>query len=224
MPWPARPTWRRQYKAAELSLPGSALSGLAACKIHGFDGFNVERPELIVAYTRNHRTCLASVHRSDSALTTSVGRLRVTTVAQTLCDIVSRVRLDRWERAADGLLLERRLTVDDLQERRVRYDHSRRPGISTFRVLVDDRLADGYTPKESELERGLASVLELVAGCPTLQWQVPAPWAPGASGSTPSFRRGGSCSRLTDGDGTRVSLTSTTTAGVTTKQPRSGSA
>jgi hypothetical protein len=173
----APPTWRRQYKAAELSLSGSSLAGLAACKIHRFDGFKVARPELIVAYTRNHRSSLATVHRSDSALTTSIDRFRVTTIAQTLCDIVSRVQLDRWERAADGLLLERRLTVDELQERRLRYDRSRRPGIATFRALVDDRLADGYTPKESELERGLALVLELVAGCPTVQWQAPAPWA-----------------------------------------------
>jgi hypothetical protein len=171
-------TWRRQYKAAELSLPASSLAGLAACKVHAFDGFNVARPELIVAYTCNHRTRLATVHRSDSALTTSVDGLRVTTVAQTLCDIVSRVRLDRWERAADGLLLERRLTVDELQERRERYDRSRRPGIATFRALVDDRLIDGFTPLESELERGLSAVLELVPGCPTVHWQAPAPWAP----------------------------------------------
>jgi hypothetical protein len=173
----APPTWRRQYKAAELSLPGSALAGLAACKILAFDGFKVERPELVVAYTHNHRTGLATVHRSDSALTTKADGFRVTTAAQTLCDIVSRVRLDTWERAADGMLLEGRVTVEDLQERRLRYEHSRRRGFAVFRALVDDRLADGFTPLESELERELSSVLELVPGCPTVQWQAPAPWA-----------------------------------------------
>lgn len=146
--------------------------------VHGFDEFAVVRPELIVAYTHNHRTRLATVHRSDSALTTTVDGFRVTTIAQTLCDIVSRVRLDRWERTADGLLLERRLTVEELQERRLRYEHSRRAGIATFRALVDDRLADGFTPLESELERELSSVLRLVTGCTTVRWQAPAPWAP----------------------------------------------
>jgi hypothetical protein len=174
----APPTWQRQYQAAELSLPGSALAGLAAAKVHRFDGFGVVRPELIVAYTANHRTELATVHRSASALTTTVDGFRVTTIAQTLSDIVARVQLDRWERAADGLLLERQVTVDELQERRLAYQHSRRAGIATFSALVDERLADGFAVLESELERELSSVLGLIAGCPAVQWQAPAPWAP----------------------------------------------
>jgi hypothetical protein len=151
---------------------------LAAGHLHRFDGFGVVRAELVVGYTNNHRTPLATVHRSDSALTTVVDGFRVTTVAQTLCDIVSRVRVDRWERAADGLLLERRVTVDELQERRQRYEESRRPGFATFRALVDHRSADSFEPPASELERELASALALVNGCPPVVWQAPAPWAP----------------------------------------------
>jgi len=176
---PSAPSsWARQYKAAELELPGSCLAGLAAAKVLAFDGFNVVRPELIVQYTRNHRSRLATVHRSDSALVTTVDGFRVTTVAQTLCDIVTRVRMDRWERACDGLLLERRLTVDELQERRLRYEHSRRAGMPAFRALVDDRLAEGFVPPASELERLLAMAFELVPNCPEVIWQAPAPWAP----------------------------------------------
>lgn len=113
-------------------------------------------------------------------LTTTVDGLHVTTIAQTLCDIVSRVRVDRWERAADGLLLEGRVTIDELQERRLRYEKSRRAGMPTFRALVDERLADGYVPPASELERALAAALDLVVGCPPVVWQAPAPWAPDA--------------------------------------------
>lgn len=174
----ATSTWRRQYRAAELSLPGSSLAGLAAGVVHRFDGFGVVRPELIVGYTHNHRTPLATVHRSDSALTTVVDGFRVTTVAQTLCDIVRRVRVDRWERAADALLLERTVTVDELQERRLRYEGSRRAGIATFRALVDHRSADAFEPPASELERQLALALGLVQDCPPVVWQAPAPWAP----------------------------------------------
>src|SRR4051812_25993656 len=174
----AASSWRRQYKAAELELSGSSLGGLAAAKVHRFDGFNTVRPELIVAYTHNHRSRLATVHRSDSALVTTFDGFRVTTIAQTLCDIVSRVQLDRWERAADGLLLNKRVTIDELQERRLRYDHSRRAGIPLFRALVDDRLADGFVPPASELERLLGAALDLVPACPEVIWQAPAPWAP----------------------------------------------
>jgi hypothetical protein len=174
----AESTWRRQYKAAQLSLAGSALAGLAASKVHRFESFNTVRPELIVAYTHNHRTPLATVHRSDGALATTFDGFRVTTIAQTLRDIVSRVRLDRWERAADGLLLDKRVTVDELQERRLRYEHSRRAGMPLFRALVDDRLAEGFVPPASDLERLLGAALDLVPGCPEVIWQAPAPWAP----------------------------------------------
>jgi hypothetical protein len=106
--------------------------------------------------------------------------MRVTTIAQTLCDVVQRVRVDRWERAADGLLLDGRLTVEELQERRLRYEHSRRAGMPTFRALVDDRLADGYIPPSTELERQLEATISRVPACPHVVWQAPAPWAPEA--------------------------------------------
>lgn len=177
--FPSAPaTWQRQYQAAALDLRGSSLARLAAAKVHSFDGFSVVRPALIVPYTANHRTALATVHRSADALTTTVDGLPVTTIAQTLADIVGRVRVDRWERAADGLLLERRLSIDELQERRVAYEHSRRRGIALLRALVDERLEAGEVPLESDLERHLAAALALVPRCPEVTWQVPAPWAP----------------------------------------------
>jgi hypothetical protein len=170
-------TWRRQYTAAVLSLRDSALAGLAAAKVHGVEGFGVARPELVIKYTGNHRTPLATVHRSASALITTVGGLRVTTIAQTLCDLLPRVALDRWERATDGLLLDRRLTIDELQERRIAYEHSRRPGIATLRALVDERLDTTPTPAESELERLLQATVALRPDIPPVHWQAPAPWS-----------------------------------------------
>ena len=171
-------TWQRQYQAAALDVRGSSLASLAAAKVHSFDGFKVARPELIVPYTANHRSRLATVHRSADALTTTVDGLPVTTISQTLADIVGRVRVDRWERAADGLLLERRVSVDELQERRLAYEHSRRRGMPLLRALVDERLESGELPLESDLERQLAVTLALVPGCPEVTWQVPAPWSP----------------------------------------------
>jgi hypothetical protein len=172
------PTWLRQYKAAELSLREAAIGGLAAAKVLSFEGFPVVRPELIVAYTANHRTPLATVHRSDSALTTAVGGLRVTTVAQTLFDIVCRVNLHRWERACDGNLLNGRLTIEELQERLETYKSSRRAGIGLLRVLVGERSEQGWIPPESELEALLQETVAMIPDCPTVRWQCPAPWDP----------------------------------------------
>jgi len=174
------PTWRRQYKAAEMSLRGAAIAGLSAAKALGFEGFSVSRPELVVAYTANHRTPLATVHRSDSALTTTIDGLRVTTVAQTLFDIAARVDMHRWERACDGMLLESRLTTDELQERLTRYKSSRRAGTGLLRALIEERSTHGWAPPHSELEALLHETVAMIPGCPTVRWQFPAPWDPEA--------------------------------------------
>jgi hypothetical protein len=47
-----------------------------------------------------------------------------------------------------------------------------------LRALVDERLAAGWAPSESELEGLLREAVALVPGCATVQWQFPAPWAP----------------------------------------------
>src|SRR5947207_2921950 len=43
-------TWRRQYKAAELTHPEAAISGLAAPKLHAVDGFRTVAPEIVAPY------------------------------------------------------------------------------------------------------------------------------------------------------------------------------
>jgi len=174
------PTWLRQYKAAEMSLRDAAIAGLAGAKALGFESFPVSRPELVVAYTANHRTPLATVHRSDRALTTTVDGPRVTTVAQTLFDIVARVALHRWERACDGMLLDGRLAVDELQERLETYRSSRRAGIGLLRALIGERSAQGWAPPASELEALLHETVAMIPECPTVRWQFPAPWDPRA--------------------------------------------
>jgi len=171
-------TWRRQYKAAELSVLRGALGGYAAAKVLGWDGFKVAPPEVVVDHHCRHRSPIATVRRGTDVRTTTVDGFRVTTHAQTLCDLLPRMRLDRWEATADGLLLSRMLTVDDLVERRNAWESSRRPGIGLLRSLVDERTADGWAPSESELERLLHSAISLVRDCPEVEWQAPAPWAP----------------------------------------------
>jgi hypothetical protein len=95
-----------------------------------------------------------------------------------LCDLIARIRIDRWEQAADRLLLTGQMTIEELVERRTAYETSRRPGIGTLRALVEERSADGWTPPESELETLLRSVVGRVSGCPPVEWQARAPWNP----------------------------------------------
>jgi hypothetical protein len=169
-------TWKRQYKAAELSISGSSIAGLAAARVLGFDGFPVVRPELVAGHTTNHRSALATVHRAADVRTTVIEGIRVTTPAQTLADIVTRVRLDRWERACDGELLTGRMPIDQLAERVAAYEGRRRRGIAALRALVDERLEAGWLPPESELEVLLRKAVLLVPDCPPVRWQPDLPW------------------------------------------------
>jgi hypothetical protein len=171
-------TWKRQYKAAELSVAKGALGGYAAAKVHCWDGYKTAPPEVVVEHRCRHRSPIATVHRGCDVQTTTVDGFRVTTQAQTLCDLLPRMRLDRWEATTDGLLLARTLSIDDLVERRGAWESSRRPGIGLLRSLVDERTADGWVPPESELERLLHHAVSLVPDHPEVEWQAPAPWAP----------------------------------------------
>jgi hypothetical protein len=130
----------------------------------------------VVARTSNVRNKLATVHRSDSALVTVVEGIRVTTIAQTLFDIVSRVDIRRLERGMDGALLAGTVAVADLDERRRAVERSRKPGIALWRALVDERMEEGWASPESELEALLWQAYELVPGHPPARRQAPAWW------------------------------------------------
>jgi very-short-patch-repair endonuclease len=172
----APPSWRRQYKAAELTHPAAAITQLAAARLQRLDGFRTAAAEIVVPYTSKTRSPIAKVHRGNNVPVTFVDGIRVTTVAQTLFDVMRRVSIDRLERAMDGALLSRAVTIADLQERRDALDLGRRPAIGTWRALVDERSEDGWAPPESDLESTLWSVLKELPGDLGLVRQATMPW------------------------------------------------
>lgn len=157
----APPTWRRQYKAAELSIPGAALADRAAAVVHDLEGFRVVRPSLVIPYTANPRSEIADLRRSNPVPTAVVDGFRVTSLAQTLFDLLRIRTVELWsiERAMDGALLDRRLTVAALAERRDALARSRRPQWPTWAALVDARSDAAWQPPPGELEAVLARVL-----------------------------------------------------------------
>ncbi|MGH9138904.1 MAG: type IV toxin-antitoxin system AbiEi family antitoxin domain-containing protein [Acidimicrobiales bacterium] len=169
-------TWLRQCKVAELATPGSAIAGPSAAVLHNLDGFRPGSIDLVVPPTANTRHAVARCHRFAGALTTTVNRLRVTTIAQTLVDLTA-LRVPPWvvEPAMDGALLEKRLAVEQLEERRRFYEGSRRHGNRLLRALVAERAADGWVPPASELGAKLRKLLDTVPGARFVR-EAPAPW------------------------------------------------
>jgi very-short-patch-repair endonuclease len=169
-------TWRRQCKIGELSIEGAALAGFAAAALHELAGFRPGRVELLVPVNSYCTHPFATLHRYAGAELTTVDGIRVTTIAQSLFDVAKQVSPWRLERAMDDALLDKRISAADLNERLHFYSGSRRPGLPRIRPLVLERLDDGWTPAESELEALLAAVLGRIPGAPRVVRQAAFPW------------------------------------------------
>jgi hypothetical protein len=169
-------SFHRQCWASVLGNPGAGVAGLAAAHLLGFPGFAPGRPEIVVAPGGNARSTLATVRRYESPAMTTMDHLRITTPAQTLFDIAPRVVVDRLERTIDDLLLTRRLTVDDLDERLAFYDGARRAGLRVMRPLIAERRVEGFTPPASELERRADRIIRRLRGKPVVVAEATFPW------------------------------------------------
>lgn len=172
-------TWQRQYKAAELTVSDAAICDRAAALVHHCDGCRVVRPAIAIGYGANARHPLADVRRVREVPTTVIDGIRVVTLAQTLFDLLSCLPLAGVERALDGALLTRAVTVPDLAERAEVMGQARRPHVNLWRDLVEERCVDGWSPPQSELERALDVVLRrLPPGVEVLRQATPSWWEP----------------------------------------------
>jgi hypothetical protein len=168
-------TWLRQCKIAELSVDGSAIAGFAAAALHDVPGYRPGHIELVATANASRVHPFATVHRYAGARTTTVNGIRVTTYAQTVCDIAPRTGLWRLERSIDHGLVGGQATIDEFVERMAFYEFSRRDGLPRIRPLIEDRTADGYVPPESELEALLADLLARLSGVRIVR-QARFPW------------------------------------------------
>ncbi|CAN5644438.1 DUF559 domain-containing protein [soil metagenome] len=172
------PTWFRQLKAAELALPGCAVSGLAAAALHGFTGCNRTRPEVTVQPSANHRNPLATVHQRTGVERCVVEGITVVSATQTLFDIADRLPARALTRALDDALLTNMITMPRLKRRMAELAGSRRPGLALLADLIEER-SDGPVPPNSELEARLFELLDPL-GLPPIVRQAPLPWRPSA--------------------------------------------
>lgn len=173
------PTWQRQYKAAELSVPGSALAARSASLVHDLTGSRVLRPALVAPPSANRRSRLADVRRSVDIEAVMVSGLRVTSIRSTLFDLLEYVTVSEAERAMDDALAAGLTSVEDLVVVADAAARSRRPHVGTWRALVQERTAAGWQPTESELERHLEAILRALPGHVEIRRQdTPRWWKP----------------------------------------------
>ena len=79
--------------------------------------------------------------------------------------------------------MAKKASIDEFAERLNFYAGSRREGLPKIRPLVLERLEDGWSPAESELEAMLlTTLLERVPSHPTIVCQAPLPWRSASPG------------------------------------------
>jgi very-short-patch-repair endonuclease len=167
-------TWLRQVKAAELSIPGSAVSHRSGAVLLGFDDYRPGAIDLLAPRSGAHRSKLATVHRTEKVEAIRRQLVRVTTVPRTVADLAGAVDPWRLGRTVDGVLLSRAATVDDLAAEAALAASDRRAGAGTLRRILEDR-GDGYVPPTSELEALLYLALEDPRLPPSIR-QAAFPW------------------------------------------------
>jgi hypothetical protein len=173
---PSAPATRlRQYKAAELVVPGGAIAGLAAASLLDLGATRSAAPEIVVHPSALHRCSFARVHRRKDVLITEVQGIRVTTAAQTLVDIVDRLRLARLEEVWTGALVRNRTTLSELQER-VEAATAQRLSHRGLAMAMLGSLTDGVELAESELEELLFRVASRIPGVGAIVRQLSLPW------------------------------------------------
>lgn len=176
---PSHPgTWMRQVWAAHLAHPGSVVGLDTAAVLHGDEGFRPGMVQLVVPPEAGIRSALARLHRFEGVRTTAVAGLPVTTVAQTMADLCAVGWSPRVEAGLDRLLLARRVTYEQLEERVRFYAGTRRRGHALFEALVQERGDAAWAPSESELEDRLRRLVRRLPGPPEVVWQPRLPWRP----------------------------------------------
>lgn len=95
-------TWLRQCKVTELSVDGGAIAGRSAAALLEFPGFRPGPIEVVASINAPCRHPKALVHRYTGVKVTAVHGIRVTTPAQTFCDLAMRLDVCRLEPPIDA--------------------------------------------------------------------------------------------------------------------------
>ena len=146
------------------------MAGFAAAALHDLAGFRPGRIELVVPVNSYCTHPFATLHRYAGAKLTTVDGIAVTTIAQTLFDLPTRVSPWRLERAMDDALLDEAPAIADLDERLplLRRQPPSRDCRGSGRSC-SSASTDGWTPPESELEARLIAVLAKLPSAPTMR-------------------------------------------------------
>ena len=121
----------------------------SAAALHGIDGYELDRVELVVPWERKPAIEGVKLHRTTQIeLTKPAMRQGVpcTGVGRTVLDLASVVSRERLVRAIDSVLRDGLLRPADLYAVLVSHSRQGRAGCHAFREALDERWGDGPVP------------------------------------------------------------------------------
>lgn len=154
---------------------GALASHRSAAALHGIDGYELDRVELVVALGRRPAIKGAKLHRTTQMdLAKPVIRKGVpcTGLDRTVLDLAAVVSRTRLDHTIDAVLRDGQLRPCDLY--RVLVSHSRRgrAGCGAFRAALDDRCGDDPVPLSAWSRMAADLLAESGLPRPSMEYQV----------------------------------------------------
>ena len=154
---------------------GGLASHRAAAALHGIDGFQLARPEIVVAKRSGRSVASVRLHRStqmDLAKPVDRGGIPCTGLPRTVLDLAAVVGHRQLESAVDCVLRDGRLTYGHLYETVASHSRPGRNGLTRLRAVLDARCGDDPVPL-SDWSRWVHDLLvESGLGRPVLEYAV----------------------------------------------------
>lgn len=156
-----------------------AVSGLAshrsAAALHGLDGFELTKIDVVVSPERARAVTGMRLHRSAHmhlARPITLDNIPCTGLARTLLDLAALLDRRLLERAVDAALRDQRLRYVDLYNVIARHAANGRNGLVPLRAVLDERCADDPVPL-SDWSRWVGELLtDSGLPAPTLEHRV----------------------------------------------------
>lgn len=157
------PSWHQKLAAAILSRPRAIVTGGAAARIYGYEGFGSAGPEIMVPHDGNARSPIARVVRSQWFEDVDVVRrngFQVSTEPETMVVLARSLGPYRLGRLLDERASRGHLRLNEFDPIQARLKGSRLRGGRRLLDLVDERRTAAWRPPASELERHLDRLVD----------------------------------------------------------------
>ena len=154
---------------------GGVASHRSAAALHGIDGYQLDRIEVVVPWKRTPVTKGFVLHRTTQMpLTRPVTRngILCTWVGRTVLDVASVVSRERLEHTIDAVLRQGLLRLEDMYAVLVSHSRQGRTGCGPFRDALEERRGDDAVPLSAWSRMVSDLLVDYGLARPALEFQI----------------------------------------------------